>query len=219
MTKKRLEMLKEVEELRRVEAVKQYKECEQEIKKHIEDIIGMDNVKVTRVSDNYENWSLEVSVVDEKEERIFGADLDLYYYKKDVRDYHKKGIEVNYGTCGSFNKNDKPQVDKVLMIAKVLESAEEIEAVFENLKTDKIEALDEARREISLAEGELRSDYRKNVENELAVDKTFGGYTITKITPKYVTYKDVNGFEEKERKEDFVRQEVNRLMRQLEEEV
>ena len=131
-------MLKEVEELRRVEAVKQYKECEQEIKKHIEDIIGMDNVKVTRVDDGHENWILEVSVVDENEERIFGADMTLYYYKKDIRDYHKKGIEVNYGTCGSFNFNDKPQVDKVLMIAKVLESAEEIEAVFENLKTDKL---------------------------------------------------------------------------------
>lgn len=218
MTKKTLEMLIEVLELRTTEAKKQLEQCENEIKNAVEEIIGIKNVKVVSVDKYSHQWVVEVSVVDDEEKRVFGAGFTLYYNIEEKR-YINKGLEVNYGSCGAFNKNNKAQVDKVLAMAKVMNAFDELEAVFENLETDKMEAYNEARREYGRARVELEEEYAKEIECTLKVgDEYLGKYdlkvTITKITPKFVHYKNEQGGEHKECKVDFIKRQVDARMRE-----
>lgn len=209
MTLEQLKMLKEVLALRHAEAKKQLKENEEKITEFIERTIAMDNVKVKRVSDNYDNWGVDVAVVDSEGKSIFGAECDLHFERGGEHSYHDRGLRINYGTCGDFNKNDHAQIDKVLMIAKIVQSIDGLEERFDALKTDKIEAFRDARSEVDYALREYRGECEKEIERGLAVNKEYkdnDGYTlkIEHITPKFVTYYSINGGNKKVRKSEFL---------------
>lgn len=220
-------MLKELLEIKRKEAVEEDNKYKEIIENKINEIVNIEGVKVVGVSDYLAyGWSVTVASVDENGKKIFGADISVYY-KNDTNfdGTEDKGVEINHGTCGAFTKDDTALILRAQALAKLTQSFDELEELFEGLERTKNKAYFEARFETEHARDELKRDYEKKLESELAIDNEYTdngeAIKITKITPKYVTYEYTNTSEGvrlpvKERKSWFVHTQAMEWFRRLE---
>lgn len=140
-----------------------------------------------------------------KEDRIdFGSDISFSY------DSFKQSLQVNYGTCGAYSKDDEYQVKRVKTLAYVWENIDTIE---EELNTYAVritpvvlnhyDTLHDIDRQISSIEQAItvqkKNDILKTIQVGSVVSnnenwspqRLFAGVCdVIKITPKFVVLKD-----------------------------
>jgi len=136
------EMKKELEELE-AQRVKPFEELEtkqKEIKKRFETMLMSYWIGIpTRIKislDSYWDGYVSVEVLDkdsETEKTIFGTDISIYIRRN--YDYNNPNdnaykVEINTGTCGSFNKDDYGQISKYTIMGALVTNLTNIEKVF-----------------------------------------------------------------------------------------
>lgn len=224
MNYEQYKMLKELLEIKRQEAVEEDKKYKEIIENKINEIVNIEGVKVVGVGDYLAyGWSVTVASVDENGEKIFGADITVYY-KNDTNfdGTEDKGVEINHGTCGAFTKDDTALILRAQALAKLTQSFNELEELFDGLDRDKAKAFYEADRLTDRAKWDLIDEYEGQLERKLAVDNEYTDkydrtLKITHITPKFVHYTEGDRPEKKERKSDFLSKQARLKFERLEE--
>lgn len=174
---------------------------------------------------------IELGFYNEKEERTdFGSTFDVIYESKN------DCISVNYGTIGTFNKEDVFQVRRIAMLNNIFEHVTEIEEElrnFSNKISPDLIAHDNERYDlehrIREVEHNIQTAAYTAIENSLTIGcelayspscsilydyRLFRDYpiTITSSTPKFITAKDTEGNVFKIRKEKLVQHIYNKYI-------
>jgi len=142
--------------------IDRYKEIRENIINSINNVIRQYVNKPVRIRGNvcrgynwktetqYIEYSANICFLDENNNNIFGADIDIYF---------RNGlIEVRTGTMGSFTKENYGQYNKYLLLGEILKNIDNIE----NQIKDIIEPL---KNEFNILEDQLR-DKRRQQEKE-----------------------------------------------------
>lgn len=202
-----LEELRELEKILREKAITLDNEVNQAIKNWIESISGI-KVALSRAylrphhSDFRKGTAkvcleyLDVKLVNEEDEGVFGADLTLSWYG-DL-------ITVNTGSCGEFivlgeqRDHDKYQVLKYKLMGIVMQYAEELNTLMNSFNYDIIKEYYDIKAKVGHLEWEERQHQiaveRKAIIDSIKVGNVYFDHgqsnkkTVIKITDKRVYF-------------------------------
>ena len=166
--------------------------------------------------------NFEIGFHNVNEDRIdFGSDMYFRY------DSFKQSLEVNYGTCGAYSKQDEYQVKRVKTIAYVWDHISDIEAELNNyaieitpVVLDNYDKLYDIDHEICSIEQEIQTQKKGDIAESIHVGKVIfyneqvslrasqklfsGECEVTKVTPKFVVLKNNFDREFRIKKEQIV---------------
>ena len=109
-----------------------------------------------------------------------------------------KGLKLNVGTRGEYGKDDIYQIERVMLLSKIWSNIEEIETALNHFNIEPIfefyRAESEIEREKVKKQVAEREAKKKEIEESFEVGQVYKDdyrqYTITKVTPKFVTFND-----------------------------